>query len=471
MKRQQIRGLEASTELSGFVGDPRLARRSASLVSEWQESPGLGFPEVYDDAELEALYRFLSNGRIEFESLHAPHAAATASRCALHREVLVIHDTSTFVFEGERKGLGFINKNNRGFLGHFSIAASFDGVAAVPLGTLNVSTWIREETRSSKGVSQRKLRSTADCESHRWLESVTETQKKLKDCEAVIHVMDREGDIYDCLASMVANNTRFVTRANANRLLKSDEPEFNKLFDSLDGLPIQFRDSIQVSARAASPQPDARKRHPQRDARTANIGITSTTVTLPRPRSSGPQFPATTSLNLVHVFETHVAPNDTPVEWVLLTNEPCTSEAELRRVVAIYRKRWLVEEFFKALKTGCAYEKRQLTTFHALKNTLALALPIAWTLLMMRTLCQHSEALPAHDFVSSFRLKVIRAHATRCPLPDKPTLGDVARSIAGMGGWLKRNGPPGWQTLSHGLIHLLDFEAGWTMATNTSDQS
>ena len=38
----------------------------------------------------------------------------------------------------------------------------------------------------------------------------------------------------------------------------------------------------------------------------------------------------------------------------------------------------VVEEFFKALKTGCAYETRQLRTYDALVVALMIFLPIAW---------------------------------------------------------------------------------------------
>ena len=37
-----------------------------------------------------------------------------------------------------------------------------------------------------------------------------------------------------------------------------------------------------------------------------------------------------------------------------------------------------LSEVEKALKTGCALEKRQLGDFYALSNATALALPIAW---------------------------------------------------------------------------------------------
>src|SRR3954469_21374678 len=51
---------------------------------------------------------------------------------------------------------------------------------------------------------------------------------------------------------------------------------------------------------------------------------------------------------------------ETAIEWMLFTSEPIGTLAEIEAVVAHYPARWIIEEYFKALKTGCAFEKRQL---------------------------------------------------------------------------------------------------------------
>jgi hypothetical protein len=42
-----------------------------------------------------------------------------------------------------------------------------------------------------------------------------------------------------------------------------------------------------------------------------------------------------------------------------MTTEPIDTPEQILAVVDGYRHRWKIEELFKALKTGCAYEKRQ----------------------------------------------------------------------------------------------------------------
>lgn len=476
MSGQQEFDVDVSMELLELEADRRLVRRAQKMLERWQDKPGLGFPEVFaDSSELEAAYRFYNNPGLTFGKLLKAHADSAMERCRRHQgEVLCIQDTSTFVFGGEREGLGFINKNNRGFLGHFALAVTRaeGGECPVPFGVVSARTWTRTTPRKAKNVSQHQWRSSPDCESHRWLNTVEEVEKRFDETQAPIHVMDREGDIYDALSTMVARGNRFVVRAMTNRKIDSDDDHL--LFDALDGLKAQLRLSIVVTPRKASRLPDQRKTYPARAGRVAEACVTATSVTLKRTRNSSKQYPATTPIHVVHIFEPTPPKGQVPVEWILLTNEPISTDEELLKVIGIYRQRWLIEEFFKAIKTGCAFEKRQLGSYRALTIALALALPIAWEMLLLRSQSRADEQLPAEAFLPPLRLQVLRAHAKRAkryPLPDNPTLRDVAYAIAGLGGHLKRNGPPGWQTLRRGFERLLTFEEGWIVSRETYDQS
>ena len=99
-------------------------------------------------------------------------------------------------------------------------------------------------------------------------------------------------------------------------------------------------------------------------------------------------------MNVVRVWETDPPRGQPAVQWVLLTSEKIGSAAALQRVVDIYRKRWLIEEYFKALKTGCSLEKRQVGSFDALQKVRALLAPIAYRLLRLRALHRHAEDAP-----------------------------------------------------------------------------
>jgi hypothetical protein len=49
-----------------------------------------------------------------------------------------------------------------------------------------------------------------------------------------------------------------------------------------------------------------------------------------------------------------------PIKWVLFTSVPVVSFEDAWQVIGWYENRWLVEEWHKALKTGCRLESHQL---------------------------------------------------------------------------------------------------------------
>ena len=174
-------------------------------------------------------------------------------------------------------------------------------------------------------------------------------------------------------------------------------------------------------------------------------------------------MPPTIQVNLVRVHEPKPPTGEPGVEWLLATTESVTTQAEVERVVDIYRHRWRIEEYFKALKTGCAYEQRQLETRQGLLKALGLLIPIAWQLLVTRDLSRSAPDLPATTTLSTVQLRILR-QMTRRKLSRKPTLAEAAMAIAAEGGHLIRNGPPGWQTLGRGLEKLWWTEYGYMLA-------
>src|SRR6185295_1193455 len=114
--------------------------------------------------------------------------------------------------------------------------------------------------------------------------------------------------------------------------------------------------------------------------------------------------------------------NRTPIveglQWFLLTDLPIATSEEIAFAVDCYRARWTIEEYFKALKTGCQYEKRQLESAHSLLNALAVLAPVAWRLLLLRYLARHAPDRPATDALTPKQLEVLQAVAKR-PLPTR----------------------------------------------------
>ena len=174
-----------------------------------------------------------------------------------------------------------------------------------------------------------------------------------------------------------------------------------------------------------------------RDGRIAKLSISASPLRLKRPRPASPKTPATLDVNVVAVRELKPPPGADPVEWLLLTTEPIATEEQILSIIDAYRARWRIEEFFKALKTGCALEKRQLESKRTLLNALALFIPVAWNLLRLRTTAREKRILSAQK---------------------------AMMAIADLGGHLRSNGDPGWQVLGRGYQDLLMMVVGYRLA-------
>ena len=285
------------------------------------------------------------------------------------------------------------------------------------------------------------------------------------DGQAIVHVIDREADDYRLLALLTRGGHRFVVRAAFDRLLESnEETDRPKLLDELASVRTRVTREVPLSRRPkASRSPKQLHIHPVREGRLATLAFGATTVTLRRPRPQPKTEPVTLRLNVVRVWEPHPPRGESPVEWTLLTGEPIKNVDDLLRIVDYYRARWTIEEYFKALKTGCAYEKRQLESLDGLLNVLALYAPIAWQLLRFRSEARRDPDAPATAVLTDTQIEVLRCFRPR-PLPEKPTARDVLLAVAALGGHLKRNGEPGWQTLAAGYDELLKLTAGWEAA-------
>jgi hypothetical protein len=455
MPRKSVATLPAlSSEVVGVdLGDVRLTHRLTLLVDSLAARSGESFPKALDEAELEAAYRFFGNGKVTPDAILSPHFRQTALRASAHRDVLIIHDTTEFEFGGDskRRGLGRLIRPGQGFFGHFALATTADGDRE-PLGLLNLETIFRLDKVSSKPRPKRPNRG----ESARWLHSIEGAEAMLDGVSRAIHVMDREADSYAILSALDSAKRSFVIRSFQDRVLADEERHLREVAKSAKR---SFDREVPLSRRPVIDGPKG-DRHPARRQRIATLSYAATSVEIPRPSTAKNATSTTLKLNVIYVFERRPPPGEPAVEWFLLTDLPIDTEQAIAFAVDCYRGRWMIEEYFKALKTGCQYEKRQLESAHSLLNALAVLAPVAWRLLLVRHLGRHAPNRPASDALTHSQLEVLHAVARR-PLPSRPTITEAMLAIAGLGGHLPRNGDPGWLVLGRGMHDLLLLELGW----------
>ena len=419
------------------------------------ERPGVSLPHMMgSEAALEAAYRFLGNEQVDPRAILAPHIAATAERIVAIGVAYCVSDTTELRFGGgTRQGMGPLQGAGRGFLAHLALAVAADG-SRTPMGTLNLEAIVRPEAPKRRRGTK-KSRRQADSESLKWSRGVIAAEDALDRRADLIHLMDREADIYELLALFSARNSRYVVRVAQNRVAE-DEDGVGMLFDLLAaGREIVTRD-VPLSRRDR-----ATKRHPRRSERRAKLSFAAQTLTLRRPTSAAKKLPPTLTLNFVHVFEKNPPAGEVPIDWKLVTSEPCASRKQVEAVVDAYRTRWVIEELFKALKTGCGIERSQLESIDSLLNLLAIMLPVAVQLLALRSLAMAQKTALALGVLSALQVRVLRAMSTRVRLPRHPTAEQALLAIAALGGHLRNNGPPGWIVLGRGFQDLLRYAEAW----------
>jgi hypothetical protein len=468
------RGSLVEEMAGGELRDRRLNARRNRVIAVLEQHPDLGFPEACaDDAEVEALYRFLRNRRVSLPALVEPHVAATHARCAAVGEVLVIHDTTEMSFAGDtaRAGLARWGEGRQGFTMHASLAVSADGLQA-PLGVMSLLPFVRKtRPRGTPKPHNRARYWDPAKESRCWADGVAAVRTRCGGTVKTIHVMDRAGDSYELFAAMLAQGDRFVVRLAHDRCVVTPTGP-GRLSEAAPPAQAQCERQVTLAPRRGNRSPHALRRHPPREGRVATVRMAARSVALQRPHGLS-HVPASLAVHVVDVWEVAAPPGEAPMQWRLITTEPVDTVDQVLQVVDWYRTRWLIEEFFKALKTGCAYEKRQLESLATLLVALGLLAPIAWQLLALRHLARAVPDESAAVALTPRQLHVLRASPVGDTLGRTPTLREALLAVARLGGHLRQNGQPGWLVLGRGMQKLLWMEAGWAAAQDVGrcDQS
>jgi hypothetical protein len=444
------------------LGDARLVRRAVGLAQALAEAPDLSLPKVWATAaELQAGYDFLRSPRTDFTNLMEPIQHFTREQALAERTVLVLHDTTDIVCpSAEAEEVGVLQTGKAGFYVHHALCVSAKDRR--PLGVIWSQLWGRP-SRSVRGqkMTSAQLAKLDGRESDRWFEGVTEAQLWTEGCEEVVHVMDREADSFRLFQHMQTLGADFVVRLRNERALA----EGRRLSEVLSEAPVRLKRVVPLSPKAAKSIP--RVMYKGRAAREATLTVRSARVAIKVPDFLGKKTDPV-EVNVVQVLEEQPPEGCTPIAWVLATTLPIDSRAHIERVIDIYRTRWTIEEFHKALKTGCLFEKRQLESFNSITTLLAFCYPVACELLRVRSRARQ-VGIPALDVFRKSLVDCLRAHPKARRFSDSPTAQEILEVIAALGGHQKHNGPPGWETLAAGYMKLLEFERGWLAALASRD--
>ncbi len=426
-------------------GDVRLNKRALQLAIGILNKPDSSLPQQTESwASLKAGYRFLRNKKVTHKIMQKNHykEVMDASKQS-SKTILLIQDKSELDFSSKRatKGLGPIgNHRGQGINLQSVLAVEFDKKPTAVLGLAHQKAWIRTEL-SYKKKEKRSDRYKRPTEADNWISSL-ENIEFPNDSAQCVAIGDRENDMYKFIRYCNKTGWNFLFRANNNRKITTESGERLKLVDWARTLPKQATKKIELRSR------------PGKAGRKTTISIARGTVFINTPKNGFKKADRETfKVSCLRVWEE----GSEELEWLLVTNLEILGPEDALEKVGWYEARWLIEEYHKCLKTGCAMEKRQLETAEGLLAMLGFLGIIATRLLAIKFFVRQNSLEKAKDHLPILSVQLL---CSRYNLSvEDMTCHEFWRSVARLGGFIgrKSDGNPGWQTTWKGWVRLLDM--------------
>ncbi len=464
------------------LNDKRLHERLAQIVSDLGSRPTASIPAACGGhKEMVAAYRFFDNEKVTYEKILQPHYDCTRRRLAAQQTVLLIQDTTEVDLTRPQQqvaGAGpMSDAGRRGAFAHILQAFTTDGT---PLGAVWVDLWARQDDTATAAEKKQRRREAGieEKESFRWLEGLRQSRAVAQEVPAVrcVCIGDSEADIYELFAEPRGEQPVhwLIRSCHANRVLQPSDTEAaaaedhqaaQHLRERVLATPVLFTKEISVRGRGEPKVPCAKgARHQPRQSRKTQVEVRATTVTLQPPRRPDRVLPPVT-INVVLVREIGAPADDVPVEWLLLTTLSVETIEQVQEIVAFYTVRFLIEVFFKVVKSGCRIEERRFEALDRLLPCLAVYLIVAWRTLMLCRLGQSSPDLDCEAVFEPSEWQAVWKVMQQGALPAAPPkLQVILKLIAQLGGYVNRPGrkdPPGPQTIWLGLQRMRDLAWAW----------
>ncbi len=429
-------------------GDARRRQRLIQLAQQRGAAPNASIPQACGShAQTKAAYRFYDNDAIKPEAILLSHQKATVERMADESLVLAIQDTTEldYTHHPATKGLGTLHDTkHQGLLMHTTLAVT---VLRVPLGVIQQQVWTRPAEEFGKKHT-RKQRPIEEKESYKWLTSLQATaqlQQQLPHTQ-LVSVGDREADIYELFVQANDLSQDILVRASWNRCVNHPQ---KYLWDHLQSRPLAGTLTITVPRKQNQPQ------------REATLSIRYVKVTLrPPQRPKGQKLPSIT-VWAVYALEEQPPQGITPLEWLLLTTVSVEEFEDACERIQWYTCRWVIEVYHKVLKSGCRIEERQFDDVARIRRYIAVDDVVAWRVLFLTMLSRELPDMPCDAILEAHEWQALYCfiHKTDTPPQQPPTLVEVTRWIAQLGGFLARkgDGQPGVTVLWRGLQRLRDL--------------
>jgi len=400
--------------------------------------------------------RFLNNGAVSVEEIIAGWSQETRSAVE-GRHVLALQDTSEIKFAttpDNRRELGKIKKGNCfGLLLHPMLALDAD--SGTCLGLVGGTVW----TRGDEELPPHAERPLNEKESRRWVETAEAAKPVLSAAARVTAIADREGDFFMMWARLPDRRFDLLSRVMHDHALVGGST---------------LRHIVEAAAFCDTQTIELRERT-DRPARQATLCLRFGQTTIRRPQNLREEgLPDGVALSWVEVVEPAAPDGAEPLHWLLLTTHWLASPADAWQIVGWYKQRWMIEQFFRVMKTqGFRIEDSQLQLAARLQKLVAIAAKAAAIVMQLVQARSGGDPQPASLAFSPQEIDTLAALEQRFkgktklqsnPHP-KASMSWAAWIIAKLGGWngYASSKPPGPITFFNGLKYFRTLAEGWAL--------
>jgi hypothetical protein len=336
---------------------------------------------------------------------------------------------------------------------HASLVVTTEGL---PLGLAAIKFWTRAKFKGTNALKRRINPTRVPIErkeSIRWLENMRQATALLGDPARLVHVGDRENDIYEFFCAAQAVGTHFLVRACVDRLAGDGR---HTIANEMGEVAVQGLHRVEVAGD---------------DGKTsqASVELRYRRIHVRPPIGKQKRYPAL-ELSVIHAQERGTPEGRAAIDWKLITDLPVHSPEDAIEKLGWYAQRWKIELYHKILKSGCRAEEARLRTAERLVNLIALFCILSWRLFWLTMINRAApEASPRLALTEGEVRLLDRMAGQRGNRSPPPTLSSYLTQIARLGGYLARasDPPPGHTVMWRGWSRFMDIKLGAAIANAT----
>ena len=466
--KQQVHQRQWAEENFGNcqLGDKRRTARLTSTAELILNNPTASIAALNGQwKDSKAAYQLFANKNVTFEAVVNTHC--TNTKLAIRGgHSLILCDTSEVIFGKNREidGAGDLGRGGGpGFLLHPGLAVDAD--TGEIQGLAGALVRHRQRVPKNETAPQRKKRRR---ESAIWGDLVDQIGSP-RDETRYTTVCDRGADSYETLCHLHDNQHDYVVRVcQRQRIVATPGGEKIKLARYMEWQEVVGTYELSLRSRKSNKGKKTKARTAKMEVRIGKVVLSAPTHKSQYEKECGIEK---IEMCVVWAREVDCPKGEVPLDWMLYTSHEVTSFEEAMQVIQWYEQRWLIEEFFKALKTGCRMEKSQLHSSGGLEALCGVLCVTACRLLQMKRVALAQPDRPAEEIVPPLLVAMLRV-AMGSQKRHVKTAHGFYHTLARLGGFLGRrsDGNPGWQTIWKGWDKLADMVRGAELLSELQKQ-